>query len=156
MPIIIEDIGDTYPDAGVIATKLATAPDAAPIVEGRPVWAHETSAHVTAAIAVAVWVATNALVAFDRAAPAEPALKPNQPTHSKAAPRTMSDMLCGSIGIFPYPSLRPNIRAMTRPDQPDVIWITVPPAKSRDGSAPVQPTCVPPEPNDHVQWAQKS
>src|SRR6476619_4225784 len=145
--MIIAAIGDTNPDAGVMATKPATAPDAAPIVEARPVCAHEINAQVTTAIAVA----TNALVTFDRAAAAEPALKPNHPTQSNAAPRTISDILCGSIGIFPYPSLRPIIKAMTSPDQPDVIWITVPPAKSRYGSAPVQPTCVPPDPSDHVQ-----
>src|ERR671925_1779270 len=132
----IADIGDTNPDAGVMATSPATAPEAAPTVEGLPVCAHDTSAHVTAAMPVATWVATNALVAFVAAAAAEPALKPNQPNHSSAAPSTISDMLCASIGTLPYPSLRPSIKAITRPDQPDVMCMTVPPAKS---SAPTQP-----------------
>src|SRR5574341_185045 len=136
MPIMIEDIGDTNPEAGVIATSPATAPDAAPIVDALPVCAHDIRDHVTAAMPVATCVATNALVAFVAAAAAEPALKPNQPTHSSAAPRTTRDTLCGSIGTLPYPSLRPSMRAITRPDQPDVMWITVPPAKS---SAPTQP-----------------
>src|ERR671920_1380319 len=139
MPMIIEDIGDTKPDAGVMATSPATAPEAAPTVEGLPVCAHDTRAHVTAAMPVAICVATNALLALLAAAPAEPALKPNQPTHRRAAPKTTSDMLCGSIGSLPYPSLRPSMRAITRPDQPEVIWMTVPPAKSSDPRQPVHP-----------------
>src|ERR687885_2064475 len=139
MPMIIEDMGDTNPDAGVIATSPATAPDAAPTVEGLPVCAQDIRDHVTAAIPVATWVATNALVAFVAAAAAEPALKPNQPTHSNAAPSTTRDLLCGSIGTLPYPSLRPSMRAITRPDQPEVIWMTVPPAKSRAPRHPPHP-----------------
>src|SRR6185436_20259359 len=136
MPMIIDDIGETNPEAGVIATSPATAPDAAPTVDGLPVCPHDTRAHVTAAMPVAICVATNALVAFVAAAAAEPALKPNQPVHSNAAPSTTNEMLCGSIGTLPYPSLRPSMRAITSPDQPDVMWMTVPPAKS---SAPTQP-----------------
>src|SRR5687767_1994875 len=119
MPMISADIGDTNPDAGVMATSPATAPEAAPTVEGLPVCAHDTRDHVTAAMPVAICVATNALLALLAAAPAEPALKPNQPVHRRAAPRTTSDMLCGSIGSLPYPSLRPSMRAITRPDQPE-------------------------------------
>ena len=78
-------MGDTNPEAGVIATSPATAPEAAPTVEGLPVCAHDMRAQVTAAIPVATCVATNALVALVPAAPAEPALKPNHPTHSNAA-----------------------------------------------------------------------
>src|SRR5215207_1115138 len=100
MPMIIADIGDTKPDAGVIATSPATAPEAAPTVEGLPVCAHDIRAQVTAAMPVAICVATNALVAFVAAAAAEPALKPNQP---------------------------------------EVIWMTVPPAKSSDPRQPVHP-----------------
>src|SRR6185295_6174527 len=136
IPMTIEDIGDTNPEAGVMATSPATAPDAAPTVEGLPVCPHDIRAQVTAAMPVAIWVATNALVAFVAAAAAEPALKPNHPVHSNAAPSTTREMLCGSIGTLPYPSLRPSISATTRPDQPDVMWMTVPPAKS---SAPTQP-----------------
>src|SRR5581483_8617276 len=101
MPTIIADMGDTKPDAGVIATKPAIAPEAAPIVDGLPVWPHDMSDHVTAAMRVAIWFATNALVAFVAAAAAEPALKPNQPVQSRAAPSTTREMLCGSIGILP-------------------------------------------------------
>src|SRR6476659_9435517 len=122
-----------------MATRPATAPDAAPTVDGLPVCAHDITAQVTAAIPVATCVATKALVAFVAAAAADPALKPNHPTHSNAAPNTTSDMLCGSIGTFPYPILRPSIRAITNPDHPDVTWMTVPPAKSREPKHPVQP-----------------
>src|SRR5687767_5543354 len=101
MPITIADIGDTNPAAGVMATSPATAPDAAPTVEGLPVCPHDTRAQVTAAMPVAIWVATNALVALVADPPAEPALKPNQPTHSSAAPSTTSETLCGSIGTLP-------------------------------------------------------
>src|SRR5918992_1640409 len=139
MPMTRADIGDTKPDAGVMATSPATAPVAAPTVEGLPVCAHDNRAHVTTAMPVAIWVATNALVAFVQAHAAEPALKPNQPTHSRAAPRTTMPMLCGSIGILPYPSLRPSMRAITRPDQPEVMWMTVPPAKSSDPRHPPHP-----------------
>src|SRR5581483_7127752 len=97
----MDDMGETNPDAGVIATSPATAPEAAPTVDGLPVWAHEISAHVTAAIPVATCVAMKALVAFDAAAAAEPALKPNQPVQSRAAPSTTREMLCGSIGTLP-------------------------------------------------------
>src|SRR5215217_6906362 len=128
MPMIIEDIGDTKPDAGVMATSPATAPEAAPTVEGLPVCAHDIRAQVTAAMPVAVCVATNALVAFVAAAPAEPALKPNQPTHSSAAPNTTSDTLCGSIGSLPCPGLRPDINSITTPRSPDLGGITRPPA----------------------------
>lgn len=88
IPMMIDAIGPTYPDAGVIATKPATAPDAAPTVDALPVWAHEINIHVTAAMPVAICVATNALVAFVPAQAAEPALKPNHPNHSRAAPST--------------------------------------------------------------------
>src|SRR3712207_8448907 len=88
MPMTIDDIGDTKPDAGVMATSPAIAPVAAPTVEGLPVCAHDIRAQVTAAMPVAICVARNALLALDAAAPAEPALKPNQPVHRRAAPKT--------------------------------------------------------------------
>src|SRR5919106_6535500 len=121
MPITSADSGETNPEAGVMATSPATAPEAAPIVDALPVCAQESNAQVTTAIPVATCVATNALVALVAAAPAEPALNPNHPNHSNAAPKTTSEMLCGSIGILPYPILLPNINAMTSPDHPEVI-----------------------------------
>ena len=43
-------------------------------------------------------VATKALVARLPAASALPALKPNQPTHSRQAPMKLSTRLCGGMG----------------------------------------------------------
>jgi hypothetical protein len=56
-----------------MATSPATAPEAAPTVEGFPVCAHEIRVHARVAMPVAIWVATNALPAFVAAAPDEPA-----------------------------------------------------------------------------------
>src|SRR5262249_737923 len=58
---------------------------------------------------------------------AEPALKPNQPTHSNEAPINVSTMLwAGPV------SLRlPTMRAAMRPAVPELTCTTVPPAKSR-------------------------
>ena len=57
---------------------------------------------------------------------AEPALKPNQPTHSSEAPMKVSTMLwAGPV------SLRlPSMIAAIRPADPELTCTTVPPAKS--------------------------
>src|SRR2546422_5223793 len=55
--------GFTNPDAGVIATSPATAPEAAPSTVGLPRMAHSVNIQPSAAAAVAVLVTTNALVA---------------------------------------------------------------------------------------------
>src|SRR5438105_2111392 len=87
-PIRIAPAGATKPDAGVMATKPATAPAAAPSTLGRPLCSHETVIHVSAPMAAAVLVTTKALVARPPAARAEPALNPNHPNHSSDAPST--------------------------------------------------------------------
>ena len=58
---------------------------------------------------------------------AEPALKPNQPTHSSEAPMKVRTMLC------PGPvSLRlPRTMQAISPATPELMCTTVPPAKSR-------------------------
>ena len=76
----------TYPDAGVMATRPATAPDAIPRTLGLPLAAHSVNIQPSAAAAVAIWVASIAMPARPSAATADPALKPNQPTHSSEAP----------------------------------------------------------------------
>src|SRR5215831_14136687 len=78
--MMIDDSGLTKPDAGVIATNPATAPDAAPSIVGLPVFTHSATIQPRAANDAAVCVATNALVAKPPALSAEPALNPNQPT----------------------------------------------------------------------------
>jgi hypothetical protein len=50
---------------------------------------HSTNIQASAAVAVAIWVTAMAMPAEPFAATAEPALKPNQPTHSREAPVTL-------------------------------------------------------------------
>ena len=50
---------------------------------GLPRCAHSTNIQVSAATAVAIWVTVIAMPACTPALTAEPALKPNQPTHSR-------------------------------------------------------------------------
>jgi len=89
-PIASEPIGPTKPEAGVIATRPATAPEQMPITVGLPRWNHSTSIHTKAAVAVANCVTAIAMPACSPAVTAEPALKPNQPTQSIPAPIKVS------------------------------------------------------------------
>ncbi len=98
------------------------------------------------AAAAAVLVTSRALAARPLAAPADPALKPNQPNHSRPAPRTVIGMSCGSIRS-PLTTRRPISRATISADTPDVAWTTVPPAKSRAPSLNSQPSAA------QTQWA---
>src|SRR5690348_2103484 len=81
-PMIIADIGPTKPAAGVMTTRPATAPEIAPSTVGLPLFSHSANIHPSVAAAAARCVVTNALEARPPALSAEPALKPNQPTHS--------------------------------------------------------------------------
>ena len=54
-----------------------------------------------------------AIAALWSAATAEPALKPNQPTHSMPAPVTVMVRLCGGMATEPKPRRGPIIRAAT-------------------------------------------
>src|SRR5688500_5358298 len=94
------DSGDTKPEPGVIATRPATAPDAAPNIVGLPETIHSAATQLNPARAAAVCVTTNALTASPLAPSAEPALKPNQPTHSIDAPITLNGRLCGGVGTL--------------------------------------------------------
>ena len=96
--MISEPFGSTKPEAGVIATSPATAPEMMPSTLGFPLIDHSTNIQVNAAVAVAIWVTAIAIPALPLAATAEPALNPNQPTHSSEAPTTLSTRLCGAIG----------------------------------------------------------
>ena len=87
--MITDAEGPTNPDAGVIATRPATAPDAMPSTLGLPLDIHSANIQPRAAEAVAIWVANIAMPARPSEATAEPALKPNQPTHSSDAPITV-------------------------------------------------------------------
>src|SRR5687768_9510377 len=79
----------TKPHAGVIATNPATAPEAAPKALALPRANHSASDHASPAAAAAKCVLQKALTAVALASKALPALKPNQPTHSRAAPRNV-------------------------------------------------------------------
>src|SRR5947207_15424683 len=91
----------TKPEAGVIATRPATAPDAMPSTEGLPLTSHSVNIHDRAATAVASWVTVMAMPARPSAATAEPGLKPNQPTQRSDAPITCSGRLVGGIDSLP-------------------------------------------------------
>src|SRR6266700_6854308 len=126
MPITNAPTGPTKPDAGVMATRPATAPEQMPTTVGLPLSDPSTSIQVKPATAVAICVTSIAMPAFMPAVTAEPALKPNQPTHSSEAPMNVYTMLwAGPV------SLRlPSIRAHIRPAVPELTCTTVPPAKS--------------------------
>ena len=98
------------------------------------------------AAAAAVLVTTNALAARPPAVSAEPALKPNQPNHSRPAPRTVIGTSCGSM-LSPFIARLPMRIATIRADTPELMWTTVPPAKSSAPSLNSQPSA------DQTQWA---
>src|ERR1019366_6763850 len=85
-PMASAAMGCTNPDAGVMATSPATAPERAPRAVGLPLCIHSAMDQEMAAAAAAKWVLTKALVASELEARALPALKPNQPTHRRQAP----------------------------------------------------------------------
>src|SRR5712692_3346566 len=145
----MDESGPTNPDAGVIATSPATAPLAAPRTVGFPRYSHSATIHANAAEAVAVLVTTNALVASAPAATALPALKPNHPNHSIEAPKTVIGRLCGAMFSLPYPRRRPSTKAHANPETPELMWTTVPPAKSNAPSPPFAPSQ---PPLAHTQW----
>src|ERR1700693_6271222 len=92
-------IGVTNPEAGVTATRPATAPDAAPGIVGLPDRDHSANIQPSAAAAAAVLVLTKAVAASSREEVALPALNPNHPTHSSDAPTTQNGRVCGGIGV---------------------------------------------------------
>src|SRR5580658_3736063 len=98
-PMARADMGCTKPEAGVMATSPATAPEIAPSAVGLPLCIHSAMDQPMAAAAAAKWVFTNADVANELAASAEPALKPNQPTQSRQAPMKLRTMEWGAILI---------------------------------------------------------
>src|SRR5882762_5258209 len=118
----------TLPAAGVIATSPATAPDAAPSIEGLPLTIHSANDQDSTAQAVARKVFMKARAAMPLASRAEPALKPNQPNHRSDAPIIVIVRLCGGIGSLPSPMRLPSRIAPTSPATPELMCTTVPPA----------------------------
>ena len=94
-PIINADETLTYPAAGVIATNPTTAPIAMPVADGFPLITQSESIQLTAAAAAAKFVVTSAETAKSFAANALPALNPNHPNQSNAAPKSTYGMLVG-------------------------------------------------------------
>src|SRR6266446_4719116 len=129
-PITIAPVGSTYPQAGVITTSPATAPEQNPSTLAFPRNVYSSIAQVNDATAVASVVVMNAFAAIPSAPSALPALKPYQPTQSIPAPTMQSTMLCGAMISFRKPSRGPSNAQRTSAHQPDDMCTTVPPAKS--------------------------
>ncbi len=79
----------------------ATAPVRMPSTDGLPRVAHSMVIQTKAATEAAIWVFSIALPASSPDARAEPALKPNQPTHSSDVPIRVSTRLCGAMYSCP-------------------------------------------------------
>src|SRR5260221_8046836 len=133
-PIIIPPMGSTKPQAGVMTTRPATAPEQNPTTVALPLRKYSMVGQTKEAIAVASVVVVKALEETTSAAQALPALKPYQPTQSREAPMKVRTVLWGAKWVLPQPIRLPRIRASTRPEYPEGICTTVPPAKSIAGT----------------------
>src|SRR5574340_34811 len=98
----------TVPHDGVMATRQATTPDAAPNVVGLPSRRCSTNSQPSRPVQPATRVLRKIAAALPSAARAEPALNPNQPNHSRPTPSRTS----GSASA----------------DAPDTVSTTSPPA----------------------------
>src|SRR6266542_1664259 len=130
MPIRMAPETVTNPQAGVITTRPATAPEQKPRMLGLPLTAHSVIAQANEPTAVAMVVVMKALAETMSAATADPALKPYQPTQSMPVPTMHRTMLCVGIGCLPKPRRLPRIKHKMSADQPELMCTTVPPAKS--------------------------
>src|SRR5438105_14090466 len=92
------------------------------------------------AAAVATWVLTNATAVTESAVSSDPALNPNQPNHSRPAPRATIGTLCGRKLSFGQPTRLPSTSASASAAEPALMCTAVPPAKSSACSlAPMKP-----------------
>src|SRR5208282_5790955 len=136
-----------------MSTRPATAPEQKPSTVGLPLMIQSHIGHTNEPTAVAMVVVVKALAAMTSPATALPELKPYQPTQSIEAPMKVSTMLCGGMGAFGKPMRLPRMMHNTRPDQPEDICTTVPPAKSKPlilASGFQQPFIMPLTP--HTMW----
>src|SRR3989449_71290 len=99
MPMITAPLTVTKPQAGVITTRPATAPEQKPSTLGLPRTTHSAIGHTNEATAVARVVVVKALAAMTSAATALPALKPYQPTQSIPVPTMQRTMLSAGVII---------------------------------------------------------
>src|SRR2546428_13398583 len=95
------DMGPTKPEAGVIATSPATAPDAAPSTVGLPRVIHSVNIQPSAAVAAAVFVARNPLAPRPLPSRALPAVHPDQPDRGSAAPAAAMGTEPDCLGCAP-------------------------------------------------------
>src|SRR5690348_6497571 len=109
-PIITAPVTSTNPQAGVITTRPATAPEQKPSTLGLPRRAYSAIAQAKEPTAVAIVVVMNALAATTSAPTADPALKPYQPTHNIPVPTMHRTILWGGIGCLPKPRRLPRMR----------------------------------------------
>src|SRR5437016_13156961 len=116
-----ESVAATYPQAGVITTSPATAPEQNPSTLGLPRSAYSSMAQVKEATAVASVVIMKAFAAIPSGPRALPALKPYQPTQSKPVPTMQSTMLCAAMLSLLNASLCPRKMHKTSADQPEVM-----------------------------------
>src|SRR5262249_37573359 len=104
-----------------MATRPATAPVTRPSTVGFPLWAHSMKTQARPAEAAAVLVTANATAASPLAPRALPALNPNQPNQSRAAPITVIVTLWGGRTLPGYPRRRPITTAATRAETPELM-----------------------------------
>src|SRR2546421_9310851 len=142
-PRTTEAAGEMKPQAGVIATRPATAPEDAPTIVGLPL-IHSTITQPSRAAAVAHWVLTNATAVTPSAVSSEPALNPNQPNHSRPAPSATIGTLCGRKLSFGQPTRFPSTIARASAAEPALMCTAVPPVKSSAWKELVAPPMKPP------------
>src|SRR5208337_768199 len=120
-PIIIDAIGPTNPEAGVIVARPQTAPIDMPTADGLPFLTQSVIIQLIAPAAAARLVTSRALAAMPSAARALPALKPNQPNHNIAAPKITKGILFGLLSLCELRSFRlPINMAAASADTPAV------------------------------------
>lgn len=112
-----------------MATRPTTQPTAAPMADGLRPRKQSKNIQLIIAVADAVLVLRNALTAIPSAWSELPALNPNQPSHSMAAPSSTNGMLAGSL-LRVDGLRRPRNMAPARAATPDDACTTIPPAKS--------------------------
>src|SRR6185369_12244361 len=133
---------------GVMATRPATMPDAAPSEVALPSRTRSVASQASIAVAVATVVVVKVAAAAPPELVAEPALKPYQPNHSRPAPNITNGRLCGRIGVPGQPLRLPRTMANAKPAAPELMCTAVPPAKSIALSLfAIQPPCSPVKPS---------
>src|SRR5574337_19237 len=147
IPITTANSTPTYPEAGVIPARSATAPLIAAITLDFLVRIQNITTQIRHDTAEAICVFTIVTPERDPAEYALPALNPNHPSHNSDEPSTASGILCGTIMPGPNPSLLPRTRAAAIPPTPVVVCIIIPPAKSTTPSL-----CSHPSPQ--IQWTK--